>query len=39
MLSELINSFAVVTYTGGELARFVNDFRCQYTPGCPTALT
>ena len=35
MLAELTNSFAVVSYMDGDLARFVDDFRSEFTPGCP----
>lgn len=32
---ELLNSFSVVSYLTGELATFVDSFRCEVTPGCP----
>lgn len=35
MPSRLTDTFAVVSYVDGDLARFVNDIRCEYTPGCP----
>lgn len=35
MQPEMLNSFSVVSYLKGELAEFVDSFRCEVTPGCP----
>jgi len=35
MQPEMLNSFSVVSYLTGELATFVDSFRCEVTPGCP----
>lgn len=35
MPAELTDTFSVVSYVDGDLAQFVTDIRCEYTPGCP----